>query len=580
MAAIVLMAPPAKRTRLIGKKPDPAAWVCAADAFAEAATAEELAHPDVKFAGLGVRRKHVHWTHGRSADPKHVQPSELTRSQFWAHLEKIYKEAYPVSSSPTGSVLAFGVVVQEAYAATSLGACPTHKHAPTFSTEAIFWNKIARLSREKYGIKLNAIAHNGYSDMYRYVRQQSRKKPLHCLDADPFFSPLHPKDDKLKDLLTAGDKACRLNSARTVAADGTGFCPAPRDRAPRLYEVIREQKLQSVTALKAHAEKEAAAGRTALAEFCTKHGGKLQGFLDGALSVMNAPQHLADAGSSRLDKLRRAAADRACECSGVWQPGALRILSLNGICPDVFCLAICTALHLGAKREVNIACVGRGGCGKSTLLEPLDFLFETLGKPQRGSTFHLGNLPGCDIALWQDFKHNEDTISWEDLLSVFVGEAIELRSPGQLNTKFRNTAPLFYSGRAPLKCKHETGEAAAELDRMMAERFAAFHFTKPFPKLERNKKWIHCPKCAASFYLRGAAAASVVGSGAPAAATSVAATLASLAAPSVAATTSVASPVVVGPAVVAALAQLQAMHAAGALDDDEFRAAKRSLLAL
>ena len=119
-----------------------------------------------------------------------------------------------------------------------------------------------------------------------------------------------------------------------------------------------------------------------------------------------------------------------------------------------------------------------------------------------------------------------------------------------------------------------------DLARALVQVAGAAVVAQPFPKLERNKKWIHCPKCAASFYLRGAAAASVVGSGAPAAATSVAATLASRAAPSVAATTSVASPVVVGPAVVAALAQLQAMHAAGALDDDEFRAAKRSLLAL
>ena len=546
--------------------PDPAR-VCPADVFAEAATAEELAHPDAKFAGLGTRRKHVHWTHGRSANPKHVQPSAFTRAQFWEYLEKVYKEAYPSSSSPTGSVLAFGVVAEEAYASTSPGACPTHKHAPTFSTEAIYWSKIAKLSLEKYGVKLNAIAHDGYSDMYRYVREPSRKKPLLCLDADPFFSRLHPKGDKLKELLTAGDKACRLNSAKRLAAGIPDGCAAPRDRVPRLYEVIREHKLRSVAALKAHAEAEAAAGRTALAELCTKHGGKLCGFLDAAWSVMNAPQRLADAGTSRLDKLRRAAAGRACECSGAWLPGVVRILELNAICPDAFCMAVCAALHFGAKRGLNVACVGRGGCGKSALLEPLDLLFDALGKPQRGSTFPLSNLPDSDIALWQDFKHDEGTVAWEDILSVFVGESIELRTPGQPNKRFRNAAPLFYSGRALLRCKHETGEVAAELNRMMDERFTAFHFTVPLPRDERDAQWVHCAKCAAAFYLRGAAVALAPTSAPHAPAPS-------------AAPASDAGPTPAGPAVVAALAELQAMRASNALDEDEFKAAKRKLLGL
>ena len=86
-------APSDKRRRLRGKQPG-AEKNEAARRYALLATAEELAHPAVKFAGAGLRRKHVHWTHGRSADPTHVQPSELTREQFWKHLEKVYKDVY------------------------------------------------------------------------------------------------------------------------------------------------------------------------------------------------------------------------------------------------------------------------------------------------------------------------------------------------------------------------------------------------------------------------------------------------------------------------------------------------------
>ena len=76
------------------------------------------------------------------------------------------KEVYPDPSSPTGSVLAFGVVAEERYGVTSPGQCPTHKHAPCFCTEPVFWNKVAKLSLERYGVKLNAVVHESYVDMY------------------------------------------------------------------------------------------------------------------------------------------------------------------------------------------------------------------------------------------------------------------------------------------------------------------------------------------------------------------------------------------------------------------------------
>ena len=53
----------------------------------------------------GVKRKHIHWTHVRTNDPSHVQPDQMTRQQFWAHLEKVYEEVYPEPANATGSIL-------------------------------------------------------------------------------------------------------------------------------------------------------------------------------------------------------------------------------------------------------------------------------------------------------------------------------------------------------------------------------------------------------------------------------------------------------------------------------------------
>ena len=142
-AVLSTAAPPAhgpstKRFRVRGKSSADEAF---AAKYAELATAEELAHPGVKFAPATVRRKHVHWTHGRSNIPAHVQPSAMTRAEFWTHLVKVYKDVYPDPASPTCSIPAFGLNAEEAYATTSAGLCATRKHGPTYSTEQHYWNK-------------------------------------------------------------------------------------------------------------------------------------------------------------------------------------------------------------------------------------------------------------------------------------------------------------------------------------------------------------------------------------------------------------------------------------------------------
>ena len=383
---------------------------------------------------------------------------------------------------------------------------------------------------------------------YAYVREPSDRKPLHALDATPYFSDLHPADEALSKLLKLSAKASSLHAARksTGSAAGAGAGRVPRERAPRIFDVLKQNDLKTVTALEAHANAEAAAGRTALAELCTKHGAKLQGFVDAALSVADAPRRLRDATMSRLDKLRRTAAEGACDCDGVWQTGALRILELNEIDVKQFCGAVCRALSLGARRGVNVGCFGVAGCGKSTLLEPFEFIFETLGKPQKGSSFPFAKLPNSEIMLWQDFEHDEDTVAFTDLLSIFVGESVELRAPCSMNRKHRNTSPLFYappafeklqvpsakdsatmilseivgaaqssrhvvgdtvpcrlggvcSGRTLLECSRRSPESRAELNRMMGERFVAFEFATPLPKTERRADWVHCGRCCAAF---------------------------------------------------------------------------------
>ena len=292
-------------------------------------------------------------------------------------------------------------------------------------------------------------------------------------------------------------------NAKRAGGVGPGGPRDTRDRVPRIFDIVRKHNMKTAASLQAYALKEADEGRTALAELCTKHGAKLHGFVKSVWAVIDAPERLLRADDSRLDKLRRAADERACECGGDWTPGVTRILTLNGIDVGVFCGAICRALQLGAKRGANIACIGDAGCGKSTLLEAFEFIFDALEKPQFASTFPLGNLPGKDIILWQDFEFNERALQFTDLLSLFVGESLDIRRPSDSNTKWRNTAPIFHSARVPLACARQKKRDQDKLNQMMNERFETFLFDTPLPMDERDAGWVHCPKCCATFHLRG-----------------------------------------------------------------------------
>ncbi len=175
--------------RLRGKQTEPEEWKKAfAEWYAQVALRDEMLFATLGFLQPGARTKHVHYTHGRSAGHGRVQADNMTREKFWLHLEKVYAEAYPDPGSPTTSILAFGVVVQEMYEKKVPGFSSSHKHAPCFTTVPHYWGKVATISREKYGVYLNAVSHKCYTTMFRYVREPSAKKPLSALDAEPFFS--------------------------------------------------------------------------------------------------------------------------------------------------------------------------------------------------------------------------------------------------------------------------------------------------------------------------------------------------------------------------------------------------------
>ena len=553
---------PARR-RLNGKQPRPVAYQTAeekvlAAMLAEALDAEEDADEPGPLAST-VKRKHIHWTFVETANPQNKQPLDFSRAELYAHIEKCYKEVYPRDDSPTGTILTFGCVAMEKRA-------KWHYHVPTFSLTQHYWNKVAKLSLEKYRVPLNAVAHTSYATMYAYVCCPTKKKPFTELDHEVWHSKEHPRHEDLTKLLKASQK--RQSYAQQGQQQGGQM--QKRQRLS-LFEVIKEHNLHSVTQLLAHACELSEKGSKDLAEFCSRQGHKLEEVVHNAWSVIGAPKKLLDEKKTLMDKLFYAASgSKPCVCGGRWAQGAEATLRWNMIDVGEFCRAVVTALRVGAKRGVNVACVGSGGCGKSTLLEVLEIIFDCAGKPEEGSTFPLASLEGFEVILWQDYEHHEGTVRFTDLLSWFLGESVGVRRPGTKNQKFRNAAPCFYSGRAPLHLVPSVRHSRVvceQYNNMMDERFKIFEFCMPLPKEQRVANWPACGRCAAQFFLHH---------GGPNAAPS-----GPSAAPILPCRTGLASPAPTFKGAVSLIPELErlaALHASGALDAAEFKAAKQKVL--
>ena len=512
-----LMAALARR-RLRGKQPPPAPYAGAdaahaADAQARAyATAQEAlkdeAWAEVAALSPGAQRRHVHYTHVRTHCPADRQPEDFTREQFWKHLELVYKEAYPEGANPSGSILLFGAVAKEAHAAAEDGTRDQHHHVATYCSERHYWNRIAKISYEHHRVKLDAKAHDGYFSMYAYLTRPSTKKPLSELDAEVYLSPLHPRGDALRKLLAAGEVHWRAVRGRDAAAgasaqsDGTGH-RHKRFRAGDVFGLVRDGGVTSTLELQSRACASALQGDMRLAEFCVSMGeDRLTQLVHGATAVVEAPQRLLTGRATRMDMLRRASADMACVCRGTWIPGAKRVLENNNEDVALFCRDVCRALEHGATRGTNIAVIGAPGCGKSMLFEPFVGIFDVAGKPQSRSSFPLSGILDASLLLWQDFKHDDRTIVFEDLLNLLVGELLSIRVPHQRNVNFQNKSPMFFTSNSPLAVVRQDPVTTQFLNGAMQERFCTRVWSNPLPAAERVSNFPKCSRCCATFYLQ------------------------------------------------------------------------------
>ena len=254
------------------------------------------------------RKTNVHFTHCRTNNPNEVQPHQLTRAQFWEHLCRCFREAYPRAETDTGSILEFGLVVKELHKdAPREEDRSEHHHAATHCSTKFRWSVVRKISADKYKIQLNAVAHETYTTMFCYLRCPTKKKKVHELDAEPFFSHGHPQGDQLKELLGMGEK---YKAVRAAKAGASADDPVPvRSQFGVVLNWVTEHgiKRKNIAQLEADAVEELKAGRPQLLDFCKKHKRGLQDEVEYIWSLHAAKDKIQRQAMSRLEVLAEAA---------------------------------------------------------------------------------------------------------------------------------------------------------------------------------------------------------------------------------------------------------------------------------
>ncbi|CAE8608797.1 unnamed protein product, partial [Polarella glacialis] len=434
-----------------------------------------------------ARRQHLHWTHVRTGSPSDRQPDSFTGEGFWIHLCQVYREVFPEAANASGSILLFGAVAKELHAhAVDEAVRREHHHAPCYCSKRHAWKALAEHSHSVYNVKLHAACHEGYASMYTYITCPSAKKPLSELDPEVFLSQEHPRGQVLRRLLEAGATRAQAVSGRRRKASRNGPEVTKRFRSGDVYGLVASSGVRTALQLQALAAAAASEGDQRMAEFCTSVGEvKLTELVQSAVAVLEAPRTLALRASSRMELLRRAAFECDCTCQNLWTAGAARVLVHNNQDVTKFCQDVCRALGVGACRGVNMAIVGEPGCGKSMLFESLDLIYSVIGKPEARSSFPLAGVLDAHILLWQDYRHNDSSVLFEDFLSLVAGERMDIRVPHKRNVSHRNTAPLFYSSNSQLVVARPDPAETVRLNRAMEERFCFRRFVNPIPEIER-----------------------------------------------------------------------------------------------
>lgn len=347
---------------------------------------------------------------------------------------------------------------------------------------------------------------DGYAGCIAYCYLPSPAKPVEELDPTPELWPsTHPPlSEASRGIVSAQNLgALREEKRRERAAKGKA---EQRVREVDLWPIIIRENIMpdEVSAEKLMAYAKRSGGR-ALVEFCFANWDKLPAIVAKSWKTEKVEDLVAVAAQSRKEILEEAC-NASCTCGGQWAEFAHSILCQNGHNPAEWCKAVTDSLLTGRSKG-NLVCHAgfEGNEGKSFLLRPLPLVFgeDNVFVTPPKSAFPLLGLEKARVVWLDDWRFNEDIVSWAVQLLWFEGASFVIARPQNLfsgHLRYVKDDPIFITtlqaDLQSLKGKLKQGD----LD-MMVKRLKVFEFKRKVSIPSQVAKG--CSSCFALFLLEG-----------------------------------------------------------------------------
>jgi len=379
-----------------------------------------------------------------------------------------------------------------------------HDHLALLAERCFRFNPVKKCLLEKFGLASHwACHHDTYASCIAYGYVPSVRKPLAELDPHPELwaaDGVHPPlAEASRPPVTAKALAERREKRRLQKAE-EGKPEAKFEDIDVWPIVIRENIPDAPNApeiLMGYAKR---CGGPLMVKFCFRNWPKLPELIARSWKVEKVEEYIANADKSRMEMLEDARATPCC-CGGRWLPMARELFEKNGIHEKDWVDAMLHSLRHGRGKGTLVCHAGHmGNEGKSFLFGPLEIVFGEDGvfvTPPKGG-FPLLGLERCRVALLDDWRFNEDLVSYPLQLLWFEGKPVVIARPQNQfsgHLKYSKDDPIFISTLMSdihkVKGKRIEGGDVS----MMLKRLKIFEFSHVLVDPEVVKPCGHCFAC-------------------------------------------------------------------------------------
>ena len=379
-----------------------------------------------------------------------------------------------------------------------------HDHLAMLADRCFRFNPLKKCLLHKFGLASHwACHHDTYASCIAYGYVPSVKKPLAELDPRPELwaaDGAHPPlAEASRPPVTSKALAGKREMQRRLKAEEGK--PEPKFEDVDVWPVvIRENIYDTPTApeiLMGYAKR---CGGPLMVKFCFRNWPKLPELIARSWKVEKVEDYIAKAERSRMEMLTDAR-DSPCCCGGRWLTMAREIFEKNGIDEKTWVECVLHSLKNGRGKGTLICHAGHlGNEGKSFLFGPFEVVFGEDGvfvsPPKCG--FPLLGLERCRLALLNDWRFNEDLVSYPLQLLWFEGQPIVIARPQNQfsgHLKYSKDDPIFIttlmSDIHKLQGKRiESGDVA-----MMLKRLKIFEFSHVLANPQAVCPCGHCFAC-------------------------------------------------------------------------------------